>query len=258
MNIMNNDPQQSRIGVLIDADNAQPVVISQLLSEIAKYGITSVKRAFGDWTTPRLKGWKEVLNEHAIQPVQQFSYTTGKNATDSAMIIDAMDLLYSDRLQAFCIVSSDSDFTRLATRLRESGMVVYGVGEKKTPRPFVNACDKFIYTEILTEEDEDADAPEVKTGSKKGTKELRQDTRLVQLLRNAALSAADDDGWSSLAVVGKHLANQSPDFDPRNYGYPKLGQLIAATQLFDTQERKTESGAVNKYIRDNRVKKPQK
>ncbi len=253
---MNTESQQSRIGVLIDADNAQPVVISQLLSEVAKYGIASVKRAYGDWTTPRLKGWKDVLNEHAIQPIQQFSYTSGKNATDSAMIIDAMDLLYSNRLQAFCLVSSDSDFTRLATRLRESGMIVYGVGEKKTPRPFVSACDKFVYTEILTEdEDEDDDTPDVKTGSKKGTKELRQDTRLVQLLRNAALSAADDDGWSSLAVVGTYLANQSPDFDSRNYGYPKLSQLIAATQLFDMQERRTETGALNKYIRDNRVKK---
>ena len=255
---MSNDLPQSRIGVLIDADNAQPAVIEHLLAEIAKYGITSVKRAYGDWTTTRLRGWKDVLNEHAIQPIQQFSYTTGKNATDSAMIIDAMDLLYSERVQAFCIVSSDSDFTRLATRLRESGMVVYGVGEKKTPRPFVNACDKFIYSEILTEEEEDTDAPEIKPRSKKTTKELRQDTRLVQLLRSAALSAADDDGWSNLSVVGKYLANQSPDFDPRNYGYPKLGQLIAATQLFDVEDRKSETGAVNRYIRDNRTKKTQK
>ncbi len=257
---MNNEMQQSRIGVLIDADNAQPAVIGHLLSEIAKYGIASVKRAYGDWTTQRLRGWKDVLNEHAIQPIQQFSYTTGKNATDSAMIIDAMDLLYSERLQAFCIVSSDSDFTRLATRLRESGMTVYGVGEKKTPRAFVSACDRFIYTEILTDEDDDADADAgaVKPVNKKSTKELRGDTRLVQLLRGAALSAADDDGWSSLSVVGKYLANQAPDFDPRNYGYPKLGQLINATQLFETQERKTESGGVNKYIRDSRVKKSQK
>ncbi len=253
---MNSESQQSRIGVLIDADNAQPVVISALLSEVAKYGIASVKRAYGDWTTPRLKGWKDVLNEHAIQPIQQFSYTSGKNATDSAMIIDAMDLLYSNRLQAFCLVSSDSDFTRLATRLRESGMIVYGVGEKKTPRPFVSACDKFVYTEILMEEDDEDDgAPDIKTRSKKSTKELRQDTRLVQLLRNAAMSAADDDGWSPLAVVGTYLANQSPDFDARNYGYPKLSQLIAATQLFEMQDRRTETGGLNKYIRDNRLKK---
>ncbi|MCL4205640.1 MAG: NYN domain-containing protein [Pirellulaceae bacterium] len=266
---MTQDVQQSRIGVLIDADNAQSSVIGPLLSEIAKYGIASVKRAYGDWTTQRLRSWKEVLNEHAIQPVQQFAYTTGKNATDSAMIIDAMDLLYSERLQAFCLVSSDSDFTRLATRLRESGMTVYGVGEQKTPRAFVSACDRFIYTEILNDEDDDRDGGEAdadtdaeprraKPVSKKGTKELRQDTRLVQLLRNAALSAADDDGWSNLSVVGTYIANQSPDFDPRNYGYAKLSLLIHATQLFETQERKSESGATMKFIRDNRGKKPQK
>jgi uncharacterized LabA/DUF88 family protein len=257
---MSQDVQQSRIGVLIDADNAQSSVIGPLLAEIAKYGIASVKRAYGDWTTQRLRSWKEVLNEHAIQPVQQFAYTTGKNATDSAMIIDAMDLLYSERLQAFCLVSSDSDFTRLATRLRESGMTVYGVGEQKTPRAFVSACDRFIYTEILADDsDENADeaddetvAQRAKPVAKKGTKELRQDTRLVQLLRSAALSAADDDGWSNLSVIGTYIANQSPDFDPRNYGYAKLSLLINATQLFETQDRTNESGAHVKYIRDNR------
>jgi uncharacterized LabA/DUF88 family protein len=261
---MSQDVQQPRIGVLIDADNAQSSGIAPLLAEIAKYGITSVKRAYGDWTTQRLRSWKEVLNQHAIQPVQQFAYTTGKNATDSAMIIDAMDLLYSERLQAFCLVSSDSDFTRLATRLRESGMTVYGVGEQKTPRAFVSACDRFIYTEILTDDsdggdaDAEPDSQRAKPVSKKGTKELRQDTRLVQLLRSAVLSAADDDGWANLSVVGTYVANQSPDFDPRNYGYAKLSLLINATQLFDTQERKTESGGKIKYIRDNRIKKPQK
>jgi uncharacterized LabA/DUF88 family protein len=261
---MTQDVQQPRIGVLIDADNAQSVVIGPLLTEIAKYGITSVKRAYGDWTTQRLRSWKEVLNEHAIQPVQQFAYTTGKNATDSAMIIDAMDLLYSDRLQAFCLVSSDSDFTRLATRLRESGMTVYGVGEQKTPRAFVSACDRFIYSEILQDTsdvedaDADADSQRAKPVTKKSTKELRQDTKLVQLLRNAATSAADEDGWANLSVVGTYIANLSPDFDPRNYGYAKLSLLINATQLFETQERKTESGAAVRYIRDNRSKKPSK
>jgi uncharacterized LabA/DUF88 family protein len=261
---MAQDVQQPRIGVLIDADNAQSAVIGPLLSEIAKYGITSVKRAYGDWTTQRLRSWKEVLNEHAIQPVQQFAYTTGKNATDSAMIIDAMDLLYSERLQAFCLVSSDSDFTRLATRLRESGMTVYGVGEQKTPRAFVSACDRFIYSEILEDTsdsedaDADADSQRPKPVPKKGTKELRQDTNLVQLLRNAASSAADDDGWANLSVVGTYIANLSPEFDPRNYGYAKLSLLINATQLFETQERKTESGAARRYIRDNRGKKPTK
>ncbi|TVS19019.1 MAG: NYN domain-containing protein [Planctomycetaceae bacterium] len=261
---MAQDMQQPRIGVLIDADNAQSAVIGPVLTEIAKYGITSVKRAYGDWTTQRLRSWKEVLNEHAIQPIQQFAYTSGKNATDSAMIIDAMDLLYSERLQAFCLVSSDSDFTRLATRLRESGMTVYGVGEQKTPRAFVSACDRFIYSEILTD-DSDSDGAEEGSGSerakpvpKKSTKELRQDTRLVQLLRNAASSAADDDGWANLSVVGTYIANLSADFDPRNYGYAKLSLLINATQLFETLERKTDSGGKIKYIRDNRIKKPQK
>ena len=261
---MSQEVQQARIGVLIDADNAQSSVVGALLSEIAKYGVTSVKRAYGDWTTQRLRSWKEVLNEHAIQPVQQFAYTTGKNATDSAMIIDAMDLLYADRLQAFCLVSSDSDFTRLATRLRESGMTVYGVGEKKTPRAFVSACDRFIYTEILTDDsdgddlDADADSQRAKPVPKKSTKDLRQDTKLVQLFRNAAASAADEDGWANLSVVGTYLANLAPDFDPRNYGYAKLSLLINATQLFETQERKMESGAAVRYIRDNRAKKPAK
>ncbi len=261
---MVQEMQQPRIGVLIDADNAQSAVIGPLLTEIAKYGITSVKRAYGDWTTQRLRSWKEVLNEHAIQPIQQFAYTSGKNATDSAMIIDAMDLLYSERLQAFCLVSSDSDFTRLATRLRESGMTVYGVGEQKTPRAFVSACDRFVYSEILTDDsdspdaDEDGDSERAKPVPKKSTKDLRQDTRLVQLLRNAAASAADDDGWANLSVVGTYIANLSADFDPRNYGYAKLSVLINATQLFETMERKTESGGKIKYIRDNRIKKQQK
>ncbi len=261
---MAQDMQQPRIGVLIDADNAQSAVIGPVLTEIAKYGITSVKRAYGDWTTQRLRSWKEVLNEHAIQPIQQFAYTSGKNATDSAMIIDAMDLLYSERLQAFCLVSSDSDFTRLATRLRESGMTVYGVGEQKTPRAFVSACDRFIYSEILTDDsdsdgaEEGNDSERAKPVPKKSTKELRQDTRLVQLLRNAASSAADDDGWANLSVVGTYIANLSADFDPRNYGYAKLSLLINATQLFETLERKTDSGGKIKYIRDNRIRKPQK
>ncbi len=247
--------------MLVDADNAQPAGIAALLAEIAKYGIASVRRAYGDWTTSRLASWKQVLNEHAVQPVQQFAYTTGKNATDSAMIIDAMDLLYGGRLQAFCIVSSDSDFTRLATRLRESGMTVYGVGEKKTPRAFVSACDKFIYTEILLGDDvpQEAvgatDSPAPAPPTKKTTKELRADTKLVALLRTATVSAADEDGWSHLAVVGQRMANQAPDFDPRNYGYAKLGVLIDMTQLFDTEVRKSESGALQKYMRDKRAKK---
>src|SRR5690242_14156053 len=218
------------LAVLIDADNAQPAVVDGLLAEIAKYGTATVKRIYGDWTGPQLKGWKETLLTHAIQPIQQFRYTTGKNATDSALIIDAMDLLYTGRLGGFCIVSSDSDFTRLAARVREAGMVVYGFGEKKTPTPFVSACDKFIYTEILVAKDDEAAATPPRSGA-----QLKQDTRLVNLLRNAVEASSDDSGWSNLAPVGSTIAKQAPEFDPRNYGYKKLSDLIAASDLFDVE-----------------------
>lgn len=247
---------QSRLAVLIDADNAQSGLIQPLLAEVANYGIASVKRAYGDWTTGRLSGWKQVLNEHAIQPIQQFSYTTGKNSTDSALIIDAMDLLYTGHLQGFCIVSSDSDFTRLATRLRESGLKVYGFGEQKTPRPFVSSCDRFIYTEILTPAAVDEGASPAKPArSASPAKELRADTRLVNLLRQVVQSAADEDGWSYLATVGQHIANNLPDFDSRNYGYAKLGQLIDASGLFEIQVRETPSGQKQKYVRGRQAKK---
>ena len=255
---MDRRNEQARLAVVIDADNAQAAVMQPLLAEVAKYGIASVKRAYGDWTTTRLNGWKAVLNEHAIHPVQQFSYTTGKNSTDSALIIDAMDMLYTGRFQGFCIVSSDSDFTRLATRLRESGMTVFGFGERKTPRPFVSACDRFIYTEILANEDESNGSQNTPLSpGRKATKELRGDTKLVSLLRTAVKSAADEEGWAYLGQVGVHIANHAPDFDPRNYGYAKLGQLIAATDLFDAQERTAKSGHIQKYIRDSRTPKAQ-
>jgi uncharacterized LabA/DUF88 family protein len=225
------------LAVLIDADNAQPAVVEGLLAEIAKYGTATVKRIYGDWTGPQLKGWKEALLKHAIQPIQQFRYTTGKNATDSALIIDAMDLLYGGKLGGFCIVSSDSDFTRLAARVREAGLVVYGFGEKKTPAPFVSACDKFIYTEILVAKDDEAAAPPPRSGA-----QLKQDTRLVNLLRNAVEAASDDSGWSNLAPVGSTIAKQAPEFDPRNYGYKKLSDLIAASDLFEVEKRKTGDG----------------
>jgi hypothetical protein len=252
---MEQSNEQARLAVLIDADNAQPSVVQSLLAEVAKYGVASVKRSYGDWTTHRLNGWKAVLNEHAIQPVQQFCYTTGKNSTDSALIIDAMDLLYSGRLQGFCIVSSDSDFTRLATRLRESGMTVYGFGEQKTPRAFVSACDRFIYTEILISQDDANGSPSAPPAKKKIPKELRADTKLVSLLRTAAESSTDEEGWSYLGSIGVHIANHAPDFDPRNYGYSKLVQLVLATELFEVQDRTLKSGHVQKYIRDNRSKK---
>ena len=237
-----------KLGVLIDADNAQPSIVDGLLSEIANYGIASVKRIYGDWTGPGLRGWKEVLLEHSIQPIQQFAYTTGKNATDSAMIIDAMDLLYTDNFNGFCIVSSDSDFTKLASRIRESGLLVYGFGEKKTPSPFVSACDKFIYTEVLR-----AKTDESESIVKKSSNELKQDTKLVSLLRNAVEASSDDSGWAHLAPVGSNIAKQSPDFDSRNYGYGKLGDLVKATKLFDIEQRKigsTNSKAM--FLRDKR------
>jgi uncharacterized LabA/DUF88 family protein len=222
----------NKLAVLIDADNAQPSIVDGLLSEIANYGTASVKRIYGDWTTPGLKGWKDVLLQHSIQPMQQFAYTKGKNSTDSAMIIDAMDLLYSGDFNGFCIVSSDSDFTKLASRIREAGLTVYGFGEQKTPPPFVSACDKFIYTEVLR-----AKTNENEAIHKKSSAELKQDTKLVNLLRNAVEASSDESGWAHLAPVGSNIAKQAPDFDPRNYGYAKLGELVSATTLFDVELR---------------------
>lgn len=245
---MGNNVEQQRLAVLIDADNAQYSIIDGLIAEISKYGVASVKRIYGDWTKPHLKGWKDTLLKHAIQPIQQFTYTTGKNATDSAMIIDAMDLLYSERFDAFCIVSSDSDFTRLASRIREAGLSVYGFGEKKTPQAFVSTCDKFIFTEILKEQDETTGGEKKKT-----TKELKGDTRLVNLLRNAVESAADETGWAHLANVGHKILNQAPEFDARNYGYKKLGELVEATKLFDMEARTVgEEGHKAIYVKDKR------
>ena len=239
-----------KLAVLIDADNAQPSIVEGLLAEIANYGTASVKRIYGDWTAPSLKGWKEVLLQYSIQPIQQFAYTTGKNATDSAMIIDAMDLLYTDNFNGFCLVSSDSDFTKLASRIRESGLVVYGFGEQKTPSPFVSACDKFIYTEVLR-----AKTDESKAITKKSSAKLKQDTKLVSLLRNAVEASSDESGWAHLGPVGSNIAKQSPEFDPRNYGYVKLGELVSATELFDVEFRQlgdTNSKAL--CVRDKRNK----
>ena len=239
-----------KLAVLIDADNAQPRIVDGLLVEIANYGTASVKRIYGDWTGPGLKGWKEVLLQHSIQPMQQFAYTKGKNATDSAMIIDAMDLLYTGNFNGFCIVTSDSDFTKLASRIREAGLLVYGFGEQKTPSAFVSACDKFIYTEVLRAKTDESVAI-----AKKSSSELKQDAKLVSLLRNAVEVSSDDSGWAHLAPVGSNIAKQSPEFDPRNYGYVKLGELVKATKLFDIEARQigaTKSKAL--YLRDKRKK----
>lgn len=250
-NMSMSETSQNRLAVLIDADNAQPSITEGLLSEVAKYGVASVKRVYGDWTTPSLSGWKSVLLEHSIQPVQQFRYTVGKNATDSAMIIDAMDLLYTKRFDGFCLVSSDSDFTRLASRIREEGLLVYGFGEKKTPKAFVSACDKFIFTEVLRFEENVGSAVKPKT-----TNELKRDGKLVALLRSAVEAASDDSGWAHLGAVGSNIVNQAPEFDPRNYGFSKLGEFIAATDLFDVDDRVQRDGHSKVvYIQDKRKKR---
>jgi uncharacterized LabA/DUF88 family protein len=209
-----------------------------------------VKRIYGDWTVPDLKGWKEVLLQYSIQPIQQFRYTAGKNATDSAMIIDAMDLLYTGKFEGFCIVSSDSDFTKLASRIREAGLFVYGFGENKTPEPFVSACDKFIFTEVLRSKDDNGE-----TMRRKTTNQLKQDTKLVTLLRSSVEASSDDSGWTHLAPVGSNIAKQAPEFDPRNYGYKKLGDLVAAIKLFEIEERSLGDGhSTELYLKDKRKK----
>jgi uncharacterized LabA/DUF88 family protein len=241
-------PEDERLALLIDADNAQASVIDGLLEEVANYGTAQVKRIYGDWTRPNLAGWKDVLLRHSIQPRQQFAYTKGKNATDAAMVIDAMDLLHSGRFDGFCLVSSDSDFTPLAARIRESGLKVYGFGEQKTPEAFVAACDKFIFTELLKDE-----APGATPPKRQGPKELRGDARLVSLLRKATEDAADDDGWAELSSVGNTVNKRAPQFDQRSYGYGKLSDLIKATGLFDIQDRLVGTGPSKRfYIRDKR------
>jgi uncharacterized LabA/DUF88 family protein len=240
---------QAKLAVLIDADNTQPAIIEGLLNEVAKYGVASVKRIYGDWTSMHLRSWKERLLANAIQPIQQFSYTTGKNATDSAMIIDAMDLLYSEKLDGFCIVSSGSDFTRLASRLRESGCIVYGFGAEKTPKAFVKVCDKFIYTEILLDNQEESDEDEGRR-KVKPRKEFKVDSKLLKLLRDAVDDLADESGWAYLGGVGQKINNRSSEFDPRNYGYKKLGDLFRAIPQFETEERPQDHGTGRQvYIR---------
>jgi uncharacterized LabA/DUF88 family protein len=240
----------AKLALLIDADNAKPSAVEGLLAEVAKYGTAHVKRAYGDWTGTQLKGWKDQLLTQSIQPIQQFAYTTGKNATDSAMVIDAMDLLYSGRFDGFCIVSSDSDFTRLAARIRESGLTVYGFGERKTPKPFVAACDKFIYVENLMGT---SAPPEAKPSAPEGAARLKGDTALVSLLRHAVEAASDDDGWAHLASVGHIITKQRSDFDSRTYGFTKLSDLLAATTLFDMDRRTTGGGKTSViYARDKR------
>lgn len=226
----------ARLALLIDGDNATPKIISALLAEIANYGTASVKRIYGDWTNPNLSGWKKCLHEHSIHPVQQFAYTTGKNATDGAMIIDAMDLLYTGRFSGFCIVSSDSDFTRLASRIREHGLAVFGFGERKTPRAFIAACEKFVYFDVLGASEERAEIPAVARATAKArTEKNATDKTLIAMARTAISAVADEDGWAHLGRVGAHLAKQAPEFDARHYGFARLSELIEATGIADVK-----------------------
>jgi uncharacterized LabA/DUF88 family protein len=223
------------LALLIDGDNASPKIVAGLLAEVAKYGVAGVRRIYGDWTKPNLTGWKSCLLEHSIQPIQQFAYTTGKNATDGAMIIDAMDLLNTGRFNGFCIVSSDSDFARLAARIREQGVTVYGFGERKTPRPFVTACDKFVYFDVLRAPNEAAAAPEVKAAAKASAKKGARDPQLLATLRSAIDAVSDDEGWADLGGVGSHIAKQFSEFDSRNYGFARLSELVEASGIADIQ-----------------------
>jgi uncharacterized LabA/DUF88 family protein len=235
------------LAVLIDADNIPYSNVKEMMEEIAKYGTPTFKRIYADWTKPHVAGWKNVLLENAITPIQQYSYTSGKNATDSAMIIDAMDILYTGRVDGFCIVSSDSDFTRIATRLREAGMKVFGIGEKKTPLPFISACDKFIYLEILKAPQETVKSPvpskDAKTESQENEVIRSVDKGLIRLIADSINDIADEDGWAFLGNLGTLLLKKKPDFDSRNYGFVKLLPLIKSINKFQIDERK--SGKAN-------------
>jgi hypothetical protein len=270
MNINGN----KRFALLIDADNAQAKAIDAILTEAARYGDATSRRCYGDWTSPQSKSWKEVLNKHAIQPMQQFAYTTGKNATDSALIIDAMDLLYTGKFNGFFLVSSDSDFTKLATRLREAGLEVIGIGRRSTPEAFRAACNKFIFTETIMDDENSAD--EIKKDTKSvatsatatqnsnnaispssQNDKIEQSTKIVdpstdkklkKLIKEAIESASEDDGWANLGGVGSYIPRVDSSFDPRNYGFDKLGKLIRSLDYIKVQQKTVESGS-NTYIR---------
>ena len=239
--------EKNRIALLIDCDNVSHNSIEGVLEELAKYGTVNVRHAHGDWNNQGLAGWREKLHPHAIRPMQQFAYTKGKNATDSAMIIDAMDLLYSGNVEAFALMTSDSDFTPLVLRMLESGLPVYGFGEKKTPQPFVDACSTFIYAENLDSEKDEASISQTRQ-AKKTKNELRGDTALVRLLRTAVEQTSNDDGWAHMGKVGHYISNNS-SFSPINYGYKKISDLIRASELFDIEMRKDGTAM---YIKDAR------
>lgn len=246
---MAEEVQERRMAVLIDAENVSPKYLKHVLDEIATHGMPTYKRIYGDWTTPQLSSWKGALLEYSITPIQQYSYTTGKNATDSALIIDAMDILYSGSVDGFCIVSSDSDFTRLAARLREAGMFVLGMGERKTPRPFIAACEKFRYFESLSVTHE-TDKSAVQ---KEDARELERFDRraLTESIRNIVTEISDEDGWAFMGDVGNVLSKRHPDFDTRNYGYSKLTPLVSSLEAFEVMSRKTSNPHItHKFIRN--------
>ena len=231
-----------KLAVLIDGDNIPSAYVKEMLEEIAKYGNPTIKRIYGDWTKPHLTKWKNILLENAIIPIQQYGYTTGKNSTDSAMIIDAMDILYSEKVNGFCLISSDSDFTRLATRLREAGMMVFGIGEKKTPDPFIVACDKFIYIEILKNESK-VGATVVNDSKPTADSSIEKITpKVVKLITSTISDLADDDGWTFLGDVGSLLQKKQPNFDSRNYGFEKLTPLIKSMKKFEIEQRESPKG----------------
>lgn len=241
------------LAVLIDGDNIPSAFVKEMMEEIAKYGNPTIKRIYGDWTKPNLAKWKNMLLENAITPIQQYAYTSGKNATDSAMIIDAMDILYSEKVNGFCLVSSDSDFTRLATRLREAGMQVIGIGEKKTPTPFIVACDKFIYIEILKGQTKE----KVSEGDRDEQKETvdKITERVIKLIATTITDLSDDDGWAFLGDVGSLLQKKQPNFDPRNYGFQKLTPLISSIPQFEIEQRESPKGKHKLIYVKNKEKK---
>ncbi|MFZ7119557.1 MAG: NYN domain-containing protein [Eubacteriaceae bacterium] len=250
---MEND---KKIAVLIDADNVSDKYIKFIFNEISNHGIPTFKRIYGDWTKPQLASWKSVLLKYSINPIQQYSYTTGKNATDAALIIDAMDILYSNNVDGFCIVSSDSDFTRLAARLREAGMYVVGMGEKKTPVPFISACEQFKYLEVLATIREDSseaiEKPDRQEPPKDGIENRKE---LIESIKVIITESSDEDGWAYLGEVGKILNKRHPDFDTRNYGHAKLTPLILSLKEFQIQSRKTNKPHITHYYIKNKVKK---
>lgn len=254
---MPNNDKDLRLAVLIDADNASRTAMKDVMAEVAVYGTPTIKRIYGDWTAPNMNTWKSILLETAITPIQQYGYTTGKNSTDSAMIIDAMDILYSGNSDGFVLVSSDSDFTRLAIRLREAGMKVYGMGEKKTPKPFIVACDKFVYIEIIraaakqaAEEENGQQEPQkaAKKGAKKGAQTSSVPPKIITLIAESVETVCDEDGYAHMGKLGNLLLKQQPDFDPRNYGFSKLSKLIRSLNRFEMKAEGQDNTEI--YVRD--------